>query len=203
MKTFKFSMAVRFFLSMKEQVWRRDIATKTKLVSLSSSFGFSLLQISYGHIPTQKSDEMLMKRRPRSNRQSWSKRTSFSRKWNISFFTNFTNINIMKIQLLCNPIYRFQIIFVKFWNILKVTKYCACFIKFCFVIPIKKKIGVWAYGNSFVFPQLFSIEIVPVRIWVRIDTPHPLVCRKRRRNGVVLRMRPEKPRPRVTAGVAR
>jgi hypothetical protein len=40
-------------------------------------------------------------------------------------------------------------------------------------------------------------------IRVRIDRPHPLVCRKRRLNGAVLRMRPEKPRPRVTAGVAR
>jgi hypothetical protein len=32
----------------------------------------------------------------------------------------------------------------------------------------------------------------PVRIQVRIDPPHPLVCRKRRLNGVVFRMRPEK-----------
>jgi hypothetical protein len=31
----------------------------------------------------------------------------------------------------------------------------------------------------------------PVRIRVRIDPPHPLVCRKRRLNGAVLRMRPE------------
>jgi hypothetical protein len=38
----------------------------------------------------------------------------------------------------------------------------------------------------------------PVRIRVRIDPPHPLVCRKRRLNGAVLRMRPEKPRSRVT-----
>jgi hypothetical protein len=44
---------------------------------------------------------------------------------------------------------------------------------------------------------------VPVRIRVRIDPPHLLVCRKRRLNGAVLPMRPEKPRPRVTAGVAR
>jgi hypothetical protein len=43
----------------------------------------------------------------------------------------------------------------------------------------------------------------PVRIRVRIDPPHPLVCHKRRLNGAILRMRPEKPRPRVTAGVAR
>jgi hypothetical protein len=40
-------------------------------------------------------------------------------------------------------------------------------------------------------------------IGVRINPPHPLVCRKRRLNGAVLRMRPEKPRSRVTAGVAR
>jgi hypothetical protein len=43
----------------------------------------------------------------------------------------------------------------------------------------------------------------PVRILARIDPPHPLVCRKRRLNGVVFRMRPDKPRPRVTVGVAR
>jgi hypothetical protein len=43
----------------------------------------------------------------------------------------------------------------------------------------------------------------PVRIRVRIDPPHLLVRRKRRLNGAVLRMRPEKPRSRVTAGVVR
>jgi hypothetical protein len=42
-----------------------------------------------------------------------------------------------------------------------------------------------------------------IMIWVRIDPPHPLVCHKRRLNGAVLRVRPEKPRSRVTAGVAR
>jgi hypothetical protein len=42
-----------------------------------------------------------------------------------------------------------------------------------------------------------------VRIRVRIDPPHPLVCRKRRLKGVVLQIRQEKPRPRVTVGVAR
>jgi hypothetical protein len=43
----------------------------------------------------------------------------------------------------------------------------------------------------------------PVRIRVWKGPPHPLVCRKRRLNGAVLRMRPEKPRPRVAAGMAR
>jgi hypothetical protein len=38
----------------------------------------------------------------------------------------------------------------------------------------------------------------PVRIRVRIDPPHPLVYRKRRLNGAVLRMRPEEPRSRVS-----
>ena len=38
------------------------------------------------------------------------------------------------------------------------------------------------------------------RIQVRIDPPHSLMCRKRRLNGVVLLMRPDKPRPRVVAG---
>jgi hypothetical protein len=47
------------------------------------------------------------------------------------------------------------------------------------------------------------IIVLPVRIRVRIDPPHPHVCRKRRLIGAVLRMRPEKPRSSVTAGVAR
>jgi hypothetical protein len=59
--------------------------------------------------------------------------------------------------------------------------------------------GRWV-GN---FVLHFKIVVRPVRIRVRIDPLHPLVCRKRRLNGVVLRMRPEKPRSRVTAGVAR
>jgi hypothetical protein len=43
------------------------------------------------------------------------------------------------------------------------------------------------------------LGIPPVRIRVRIGPQHPLVCRKRRLNRAVLRMRPEKPRSRVTA----
>jgi hypothetical protein len=53
------------------------------------------------------------------------------------------------------------------------------------------------------FHRDISNEHSPVRIRVRIDSPHPLVCCKRRLNGAVLRMRPQKPRSRVTAGVAR
>jgi hypothetical protein len=43
----------------------------------------------------------------------------------------------------------------------------------------------------------------PVRIWIRTDPPHPLVCHRRRLNGAVLLMRPEKLRSSVTAGVTR
>jgi hypothetical protein len=43
----------------------------------------------------------------------------------------------------------------------------------------------------------------PVRIRVRIDPPHPRMCRNRRLNEAVLRLRPGKPRLCVTAGVAR
>jgi hypothetical protein len=43
----------------------------------------------------------------------------------------------------------------------------------------------------------------PVRTRFRIGPLHRLACRKRRLNGAVLRIIPEKPRPRVTAGVAR
>jgi hypothetical protein len=46
----------------------------------------------------------------------------------------------------------------------------------------------------------FKFHFSPVRIRVRIDPPHPLVCRKRRLNGAVLLMRPEKSRSQVTAG---
>jgi hypothetical protein len=47
--------------------------------------------------------------------------------------------------------------------------------------------------------ETHSIKLSHVRIRVGIDPPHPFVCRKRRLNGrPVLRMRPEKPRPRVS-----
>jgi hypothetical protein len=49
----------------------------------------------------------------------------------------------------------------------------------------------------------FNLWKNPVRIWVRIDPPHPVVNRKRRLNGAVLQMRPEKPRYRVTTGMTR
>jgi hypothetical protein len=57
------------------------------------------------------------------------------------------------------------------------------------------------YNRRWYVKQGHSLSHVKIR--VRIDPPHPLVCRKRRLNGAVLRMRPEKPRSRVTAGVAR
>jgi hypothetical protein len=47
---------------------------------------------------------------------------------------------------------------------------------------------------------LHTTTFKPVRIQVRINPLHPLVCRKRRLNGAVLRMRSGKPRPRVTVG---
>jgi hypothetical protein len=50
---------------------------------------------------------------------------------------------------------------------------------------------------------MFFLQILPVRIRVRIDPPHPLVCHKRRLNGAVLRIRPEKLRSHVTVDVAR
>jgi hypothetical protein len=58
---------------------------------------------------------------------------------------------------------------------------------------------------SLTYLRMLAVTLVmdPVRIRVRIVPPHPLVCRKRRLNGAVLRVRPEKPRLRVTAGVAR
>jgi hypothetical protein len=57
--------------------------------------------------------------------------------------------------------------------------------------------SIWFFFGS------FTIFKKPLRIRVRIDPPHPLVCRKRQLNGLVLPMRPEKPRSPVTAGVAR
>jgi hypothetical protein len=76
---------------------------------------------------------------------------------------------------------------------------------------------IWTTHGRMMFPIEFEVKgqrssaldieveicFLPVRIRVRIGPPHPLVCCKRRLNGAVLRMRPEKPRPRVTAGVAR
>jgi hypothetical protein len=48
-----------------------------------------------------------------------------------------------------------------------------------------------------------QVILQSMRIRVEIGPPHPLVCCKSRQNGAVLRMRPEKLRPRITAGVAR
>jgi hypothetical protein len=61
----------------------------------------------------------------------------------------------------------------------------------------------WSFKSSSVHMNIFTFIYYPLRIRVRIDPPHPLVCHKRRLNGAVLRMRHEKPRSRVTAGVAR
>jgi hypothetical protein len=47
-----------------------------------------------------------------------------------------------------------------------------------------------------------TTKYCPVRIRVWIGPPHPHACCKRWLNGAVLRMRPEKARSRVTAGVA-
>jgi hypothetical protein len=47
------------------------------------------------------------------------------------------------------------------------------------------------------------LPVAPVRIRVRVDPPYPHLCRKRRLIGAALRMRLEKPRSHVTAGVAR
>jgi hypothetical protein len=58
----------------------------------------------------------------------------------------------------------------------------------------------FALTYMYMFTVGVAPVILPVRIRVRIDPPHPLVCRKRRLNGAVLQMRPEKPRSRVTAG---
>jgi hypothetical protein len=43
----------------------------------------------------------------------------------------------------------------------------------------------------YIMTSLYIVTF-PVRIRVRIDLPHPLVCHKRRLNGAVLRIRPEK-----------
>ena len=61
----------------------------------------------------------------------------------------------------------------------------------------------WSFKSSSVHMNIFPFIYYPVRIRVRIDPPHPLVCRKRRLNGAVIRMRPQKPRSRVTTGVTR
>jgi hypothetical protein len=66
------------------------------------------------------------------------------------------------------------------------------------------QVGKWyCIILPFITDKFYFYDIVPVRIRVRIDPQHPLTCRKRRLNGAVLRMIPEKQRPHVTAGVAR
>jgi hypothetical protein len=66
------------------------------------------------------------------------------------------------------------------------------------------EVSVSRSGNGTIYRHNQCVQVIdPVRIRIRIDPPHPLVCRKRRLNLAVLRMRPEKPKSRVTAGVAR
>jgi hypothetical protein len=52
----------------------------------------------------------------------------------------------------------------------------------------------WNFFTRFYTNLIFCTIFVwrPVRIQVRIDPPHPLVCRKRRLNGAVLRVKLEK-----------
>jgi hypothetical protein len=81
-------------------------------------------------------------------------------------------------------------------SLLPYTRFCNCLLDYDCVLHIVNFAILYLKRN-------FSHINNPVRIRVRIDPPHPLVCRKRRLNLVVLQMRPEKPRFRVTAGVAR
>jgi hypothetical protein len=76
-----------------------------------------------------------------------------------------------------------------------------------FYTPLRHLIPPLVYaGVHAVIQNVLILQLIlsySVRIRVRIDPPHPLVCRKRRQNRVVLRMRPENLRSRVTVGVAR
>jgi ABC-type ATPase with predicted acetyltransferase domain len=60
------------------------------------------------------------------------------------------------------------------------------------------------FANNYIHENPSKVNYMPnpVRIQVRIDPPHPLMCRKRGLNGAVLQMRREKPRSYVTVGVA-
>ena len=63
-------------------------------------------------------------------------------------------------------------------------------------------VGVW----QFIWikqPYLFKNILCSVGIRVRIRVCFLFACRKRQNNGPVLQKRPQKPKPRVTAGMAR
>jgi hypothetical protein len=53
---------------------------------------------------------------------------------------------------------------------------------------------LWLHSEVPMWMSLLFTYFLPVRILVRLDPPHSLVCRKRRLHGAVLWMRPEKPR---------
>jgi hypothetical protein len=59
-----------------------------------------------------------------------------------------------------------------------------------FMLSIWEKF--WNFKISYSASELWSEFPLPVRIRVRIGPPYPLVCRKGRLIGAVLRMRPEK-----------
>jgi hypothetical protein len=71
-------------------------------------------------------------------------------------------------------------------------------VHFCNNLPFEEDLTFFFYIIS---PLKRTWPFTPVRSLVRISPSRPLVCRKRRQKGVILRMRPEKPRPRVTIGV--
>jgi hypothetical protein len=64
-------------------------------------------------------------------------------------------------------------------------------VHFCLFLHLK-----FGFFFGFCFITIIHLSwIRPMRIRVRIDPPHPLVCRKRRLNGAILQMRPEKRGP--------
>jgi hypothetical protein len=104
-----------------------------------------------------------------------------------------------KVTKICMDIYR-KLEKRRVLNIerLQIPNISDIFLSMYFTMKICLKI----YNHASIFLFISSV-LNPVWIRLSIDCQHPLVCRKRRLNGVVLRMRPEKPRSRVTAGVAR
>jgi hypothetical protein len=86
----------------------------------------------------------------------------------------------------------------------------------CYFMATLYFVDLYVYGKSlmgwndhlnyntvhYIFKKLTFNICCPVSIRVKIDPPCPHACCKRRLNGVVLRMKPEKPRSRITAGEA-
>ena len=108
----------------------------------------------------------------------------------------------------CN---RNMIFYEDYYITFHINKYVVVYIEIANIPLLKKKMYILCI-DFFIYMSLWHMILITKTPYhysscVRIDSQYkhmyPPVCRMRRQKVTTLRMRPQKPRPRVTAGVAR